>query len=215
MIKHLPVTQEVHELKGVCDAKAHAARLAFVRQYIGFDRHKFSELLGVHYVSLKRWESGSYHLPEKRMLKIIDVLEEFGLKITFDWLKFGKGTPPVWTEERIITDELEYFATHMPNNVALMIDNDAMMPKYCKGDAVGGTKFADDQIELAVDKFCIVELFDGTRMVCKLRKSMKPGCYNLELLHSDLSPTGNVVIVDVKLKFIAPIKWHRSKHFIG
>ncbi len=210
MIKHLPIPAKLQQLTGNDSRNAQAERLRYIREYTELSRQELEKLLDIGHSTLKHWETGGQKMPLRRKQQLAITLKHMGFDCTAKWLEDGTSTTPQWSETRKLAAELDYFLSINDNSVGLVLENNTMLPKYGKGDAVGGIMIDNAESKSALEKFCIVELADGHRMACRLLPATTSDCFNLEVLNSDISPQGTAVITDVKLNFIAPIVWHRS-----
>lgn len=173
-------------------------------------RRELEELLGIGHSTLKHWETGGQKMPHKRKQQLVDALTQRGFDCTVEWLENGTKRCPQWNESKKITAELDYFLSINKDSIGFILDNNNMSPIYLTGDAVGGIKHSDKNIDAVIEKYCIVELKNNHMMVCRLFPGSAPNHYNLEVLNSDISPDGRAVITDAELNFAAPIIWHRS-----
>jgi hypothetical protein len=83
-----------------------------------------------------------------------------------------------------------------------------MTPQFVMGDYVGGLKLQEEKFETTVNKACIVELIDGRKKLRQVIAGSRKGIYNLcgTNNRTQVQPS---IIMDVELKWIAPIIWHR------
>lgn len=208
-------------------------RIKSVRMLAGYNRKAFSKKTGISAVTLRVWEEPSSDrqgITENGVSRLITALEICGIHCTADWITHGIGSGPTlvdldrskilgndqnvitWDEEEAIFKDIESFKSNNPDPIVAIIIDGSMLPFYCYGDYVGGTKrFGDDIISLS-GLNCIIELQDLT-LIRKLDFIEKEKIFTLSAINID-SSVKNPVIHNAEVISAAKIVWHRSKEKI-
>lgn len=171
------------------DAKNIGARFRSARSLVpNLNRKSFCERYGINRYTMQSWENGLHVSKGKNVEKFIEALAREGVLCTSEWLIDGTGEPPQPQKgangnhepaiiEPAITEPEEKFhhgiealkASYVKNadDLAItIINDDAMAPKFLRGDTVMGVSAKDkDRVH---QKYCIVELTPERRVVRKI-----------------------------------------------
>jgi len=195
-------------------------RIQFIRKHLlGLSREKFCE--SSNFViphTLKSWElAWGSGLTEKGANQIVERAKELGIYCTAAWLLHGIGREATRltrevelsaaTEEQVAKELLTF--RKQPNTLDAIITDDAMIPFLYPGNYVGGIIVED--IEMAIDKDCIVIDNNNDVYIRILKYGEEPGRYNL--LSMNQHPNfAKKEIKHVLVKVVAPIVWIRRKN---
>ncbi len=168
------------------DAKNIGARFRSARSLVpNLNRKSFCERYEINRYTMQSWENGLHVSKGKNVEKFIEALAREGVFCTSEWLFDGTGEParPLngpngahkTTEEAhtlgpsekflSIIEDLRRSHQHLGQElVVTTINDDAMAPKFAKGDTVIGLRanFANDRFH---QKYCIIELTPERRIV--------------------------------------------------
>ncbi|WP_218813653.1 helix-turn-helix domain-containing protein [Rickettsiella endosymbiont of Dermanyssus gallinae] len=208
-----------------------ARRLRFLRKMTRLSMKEFAQLCTLGLTTINYWEQGYSSITERGSKKVIKALREEGIECSTIWLLSGLGTEPkitdpsklskinypsIETSTQIIREEssdylsgrikeeLNLFQSIHPDNLVYLINNESMMPLYCKGDIVAGKKLTGKNMELANGIDCIVEIEKNTLEVRRVRIGQATNSFDLYVINSEASlefpPLRNV-----KINALAPI----------
>ncbi|STX39305.1 XRE family transcriptional regulator [Legionella feeleii] len=202
-------------------------RIKTVRSLAGITRKDLESKYGISMHTLQSWELGRNPLTEKAASKLIEILHTTGVSCSIQWLLEGRGKSPtllnsefalystldkdmtsLLSQESGIQKEIEFFKTHNPNAVVIMVSDDSMEPTYSKGDFVGGTQYMNtSDIEECIGHDCIIEISEGIyfRRLMKRTNGYALVCLNAQTEIED------PVIFSKKILAATPIIWHRWK----
>ena len=210
------------------DQKVNAGRrLKMARTLAGLSRKVLEDKYGISMHTLQAWELGRNPLTDKAASNLVEIFHSTGISCSMQWLLEGVGKSPALLEseftpyppldkdiaplldkENTIQKEIDFFRTHNPNAIVVMVSDDTMEPRYSQGDFVGGTQYIIPQkIEECVGQDCIIEITDGTFF----RRLMKrKNGYALVSLNPQ-TETEDPVIFAKHILAATPIIWHRWK----
>lgn len=208
-----PESKQVLESRG--------KRLRMVRSFIYPVRADFSSAIGASDTSVKIWESGTgYGLRPKSAKKSIDHLKLKGVSVSIEWLMDGEGPAPcaisipadktieaISLDEHIHAFELSLRAHFSGEVLVYRCKDNSMNPRFSNNDLVGGKAVDINEINLLLNKPCIVQFKDKT----VFRKVAQQSETELALFCSNPDDSiGNPVIVaeTVKIIAIAPVILH-------
>ena len=141
-------------------------RLTTLREALGVNHAKFAESLGVHHMTVRRWESGDVALSRKNALKIAAIHNA-----SVDWLLTGKGE--MLTRQRVPFDENTRVSITPylgPGDKMIIVPILSAVPCAGNGnaienyfdDVVGGVPFSEMWIRKVVgvspDTLCVLEV---------------------------------------------------------
>ena len=195
-------------------------RIQFIRKHLlGLSREKFCDspdFVIPH--TLKSWElAWGSGLTEKGAKQIVERSKELGIYSTVAWLLHGIGREATRLTKEIelsaaieeqIAKELLVFR-EQPNTLDTIIADDAMIPSLYPGNYVGGIMVED--IDLAIDKECIIIDGNNDIYVRILKYGGEPGRYNLFSVNQ-YPNFAKKEIKNVLVKAAAPIIWIRRKN---
>lgn len=194
-------------------------RLRRLRALANLDRKTICQISGISIHTFKGWEIGRYGgLTESGAEKTIECLLTVGVKCTKDWLIHGIGDEPYlirtsnnqsysdkYKLENIQKEILAFHANYQ-NVVSLEVPDDGMIPFFSKGDFVAGIKQVGENINLLLNKNCIVKINNKDLMVRSLIQGNTEGLYNLMALNYQAGVLP--LQVDVNIEFAALVSRH-------
>lgn len=189
---------------------------AFGKKY----RISFSHLYAI--------EKGERPLNQKTAERIASGVRQEGYSCTLKWLLHEEGPPPL--KEEIKTNELEesdailsalspeikimkeasFFQQLYSNSIVSCVLDNGMEPFYAIGDYVGGS-FAEN-LKDAIGKDCIIITQEDEQLIRKLLKGSKTGYYTLACTNP-FTKIFSPILFDHAIKIVAPIVWHRRRHY--
>lgn len=172
------------------DAKNIGARFRSARSLVpNLNRKSFCERYEINRYTMQSWENGLHVSKGKNVEKFIEALAREGVYCTSEWLIDGMGEParmqngapgtlkpapadhvsPQGPDEKftaMIAALSDHHQAIGEKLIAATINDDAMAPKFMRGDTVFGTlaKTKDDLHQ----KYCIIELTPQRSVVRKV-----------------------------------------------
>lgn len=231
--------KEKNKIEIPLEIQERAHRLRFLRKMTRLSMKEFAQLCNLGLTTINYWEQGYSSITERGAKKVIKALREEGIECSTIWLLSGLGTQPkitdpsklskinypsIETSPQIIREEdsgylsgrikeeLNLFQSIHPDNLAYLINNENMLPLYCKGDIVAGKKLTGKNMELANGIDCIVEIEKNTLEVRRVRIGQATNSFDLYVINPEASlefpPLRNT-----KINALAPIIriWKPSK----
>ena len=212
---------------------ARANRVRSLRKMTNLSRKEFQKRFGVAPGTLQHWEDPQKNgLTVKGAKRLTQVLKNAGIYCSLDWILYGRGTAPQFlpstdnvpiasstklhrvgetNEADCIASELSLFTQHYPEVINAVVPDDAMEPKFIKGEYVAGIRRYKQSINDLVGLDCIVVTTEGELLVRKIRTLEAPGFYTLSSLNlNTIIP--HPVLYHVELISAAPIIWTRRIH---
>jgi hypothetical protein len=203
-------------------------RLKYIRSLLRVSRAYLQERYGLPEVTLKSWENGTTKLTKTGASRCVEAYREEGLIVGEDWILEGVGLDPTMTmtvghyfaiptnkelpvedDEIAMVRDANIFKESHANAVIMLVSSDEMRPFYRPGDYIGGKMRYGEEIEMAVNKDCIVYLKNGERFFRRFIKN-SAGDYNLTCLNPT-EVTTEPVLYNVDIASLAPVIWHRWK----
>lgn len=201
----------------------------------GFKIPTFGRKHGLALSNLYTLEQGKRPLSKKLAERIASSIQKEGYYCSADWLLTGQGVAPCKQEDlenKIITrlsndltevahllspefnimKEITLFKELNPNSTVLGVFDDGMQPFYAQNDYVGGLQFAGSEIIKGVNQNCIIELFNGEKLIRKLIKSNQENSYNLVCTNPN-TQISKPILYNQFIAKVAPIVWHRRVNF--
>lgn len=202
-------------------------RIKMARTLAGISRKDLEEKHGISIHTLQSWELGRNPLTEKTAAKLIDIFHSTGVSCSKKWLLEGVGKSPslldsefvpypsgdkdiapLLAKEGAIQKEVDFFKTHNPNAVVIMVSDETMSPRYMQGDFVGGIQYHTAQeINDCLGHDCIIETSEGTFF---RRFMQRKSGYALVSLNPQTTIDDPVIFTKHVLA-AAPVIWHRWK----
>lgn len=214
-----------HELMK-SDPVARGRRLKTVRLMAGLTRSRLEEKHGVSASTMQSWESAKAGgLTERGLNRIIPILQEEGIYCSAEWLYYGVGKPPhpttpevkedeitypVLPEDKAIIQELLTFRQLNPLAIDFVVTDDGMLPHYSSGDYVAGRRRKGSDIDIILNRPCIVETTDNEVILRYLKRGSTPSRYTLVCTNLDTSVEKST-IYDQRLLSAAVVSWHRRR----
>ncbi|MFO9453214.1 helix-turn-helix domain-containing protein [Legionella pneumophila serogroup 1] len=209
------------------DSSAMGQRIKRARMLAGLSRKDLEEKHGISIHTLQSWELGRNPLNKPKAANFIEILHQYDVSCSIDWLLDGTGKGPSVVEnefknfpllneavgnliasEQAIQKEIDFFKTNNPNAVVILVSDDAMEPEYNSGDFVGGIKFINqDKKDECIGHNCIVETAEGMFF----RRLIKSEDKYLLVCNNNRTTVSDPVISADKILSIAPVIWHRWK----
>ena len=186
-----------------------AERLKFLRYLTGLKRTEMEEKYKIPQVTLKKWENRVLPLTRKGIERCLSAYEKESIYTTVEWVEEGIGPIPSLSvsikDNCSLDDDLQYFKKKYSDCVIHKIESNNIYPHYKKGEIVVGIVHKGT-IEKLNNTDCIFELLDKTRGIAKVFVKDKK-IYFLSTSY-DFNQD-NFLLIDVKVQFLAPIKWHQ------
>ncbi|HHF7369000.1 XRE family transcriptional regulator [Legionella waltersii] len=209
------------------DSSAMGHRIKRARMLAGLSRKDLEEKHGISIHTLQSWELGRNPINKTKAASLIEILHQYDVTCSIDWLLEGIGKGPSVIEnefqnypsladtvgdliasEQAIQKEIDFFKTNNPNAVVIRISDDSMEPEYKVGDIVGGIKFINqDKKNQCVGNNCIVETTEGIFF----RRFIKSEDKYLLVCNNNRTSVSDPVISPDLILSIAPVIWHRWK----
>ncbi|CZG83610.1 TPA: helix-turn-helix domain-containing protein [Legionella pneumophila subsp. pneumophila] len=209
------------------DSSAMGQRIKRARMLAGLSRKDLEEKHGISIHTLQSWELGRNPLNKAKAASLVEILNQYDVSCSIDWLLEGIGKGPSVIEnefqnypfladtvgnllasEQAIQKEIDFFKTNNPNAVVITVSDDAMEPEYKVGDIVGGIKFINqNKKNQCVGHNCIVETTEGTFF----RRLIKSENKYLLVCNNNRTSVSDPVISADSILSIAPVIWHRWK----
>jgi transcriptional regulator with XRE-family HTH domain len=212
---------------------ARANRVRSLRKMTNLSRNEFQKRFGVAPGTLQHWEDPQKNgLTVKGAKRLTLVLKNAGIYCSLDWILYGRGPGPQYlpstdeapisapiklhrvaetNEGDCIASELSLFTQHYPEVINAVVTDDAMEPRFIKGEYVAGIrrykKFIDDLVGLD----CIVVTTEGELLIRRIRTLEAPGFYTLSSLNLNTT-IAHPVLYHAELVSAAPIIWTRRIH---
>lgn len=212
--------------------EARGRRLKSLRLMAGLSRKTFQDNYLVSASTVQSWEDAKAGgLTEKGARKVIKYFQQEGIRCAVDWLLYGIGLPPQFSdklfqqhlqqqeaminrpemsEDRAIVNELLAFRQHNPDAVEFIVPDNGMSPLYLKGDYVAGKRRHNENINSVVGLDCVVETKENEVFLRRLRMGSQPGLYTLICLNPEANVT-EFALHDREILSAAPVIWLRRK----
>lgn len=203
--------------------KIRASRLKKLRKMTGLSRKNFANKHSISEGTLQNWETARFGgLSEKGAYVVIEALQKEGIFCNFEWLMYGIGTytfpycnesiENVTTKQsnsKAVEKELQTFLSNHNDPASIIVTDDSMEPIFSKNQILAGKKRHLNEISSAINKYCIVELNDSTKLVRFLKNGSLEETFNLISINKNTNAS-NPYLKDVKLNWAAPIVWIRT-----
>lgn len=202
-------------------------RIRKARALSGLSRPEIEKLHGIKNTTVAKWETGGSMLSIKGAHQLVQAFKSHFVFCSSDWLLYGRGDEPrvatlpdtssypVRTEdidpEILLMEEMKNFRRLYPDAAIHLVNDDAMMPQFSMGDYVGGIKIKEDNAYAAFNKPCITEDMDGRKRLRIILPGSQKGLYHL-CGTNGRAQAQPFIAIDVSLKYIATLIWHR---FVG
>ncbi len=226
MISSILTTPEVYDPQS--GAIARGRRLETLRKMTGLTRKNFEKKYSVSASTIQSWEAAKAGgLTDRGAQRVIQIFRQEQITCTLDWLLYGIGSSPQQmghtagsmpdylenvgqplVEEKTITQELLVFRALHQKPIDLVVSDDGMEPYFKKGDYVAGKRRYLEEIPGLVGKNCIVVTSNNEVLLRRVKKSVRPGFYDLICINSNTRVYAPV-IYEQQLICAAPVIWHR------
>ncbi len=202
-------------------------RIKMTRTLAGISRKDLESKHGISAHTLQSWELGRNPLTDKAASKLVEIFHSVGVSCSMQWLLEGSGKSPCLLEsefalypsidkdiapllntENAIQKEIDFFRSHNPNALVIMVSDDTMEPRYAQGDFVGGIQYLIPQkISECIGHDCIIETSEGTffRRLLKRKNGYALVCLNPQ------TEVNEPVIFTKTILAATPVIWHRWK----
>ncbi len=205
---------------------ARGKRLKTARMMTGLTRNRLEEEYNISASTIQSWEAAKAGgLTERGVNRILPVLHSEGIACTSDWLLYGIGTGPRPThtatglsiietkphklpDEKAVIQELLTFRNLNPKAMDLVLTDDGMEPRFMLGDYIAGIRRVGEDIVTTIGLNCIVQTSHNDLQFRRVKKSAKPGLYNLVCINPETS-VFETTLYDQELISAAPVIWHR------
>jgi DNA-binding XRE family transcriptional regulator len=217
-IKKYIFVKKIKDKGQASSPEARAFRLRKVRNMANLTRKAMTEKYDLNVNTYKGWEIARFGgLPLDGAKKVINRVAEEGVICTLNWLLYGEGKSPTISldvsnidnnqPEANIFQEIFLYKSLNKDIIFTEIMDDGMVPIYHQGDYVAGEKRYSSNIIDLIDQDCIIQLYDGSIMVRKLKKGSEKESYNLACTNTR-SQTEKIIIYNIKLQCAAYISRH-------
>lgn len=160
------------------DTKNIGLRIKSCRVLTGLTQEDFGHSSGIPVPSIKTWEFGMVIPRLVGLKKYCDILKNFGLSVTTDWILFGIGTGPTYFLEQqnnsiadsssVLSDKIDNLKDifecscikNKENPIIVEVSDNEMSPYYCLGDIIGGV-LLDSNFNITCRKPFLVNLGNG------------------------------------------------------
>ncbi len=211
-----------HEL-----AKQRAVRLKCLREMTGLSRDLINKRYKIARGTLQNWESARFGgLTRKGAIIVVDAMNAEGVSVTLEWLLDGLGEKPKFADDlsqskshqselhklpgyHVASQELLQFKNKNSNSIDHIIQDQCMSPRFQQGDMVAGNRLYQEEIETAINLYCIVQTIEHGSLVRQLRHGDEPGKFHLFCSNLD-TPHTQPIIYNTTVISAAPIIWVRS-----
>ena len=206
------------------------ARLKYLRSILRLTRAYIEKKYKLPEITLKSWENSMIKISKNGIKRCVTVYKNEGLIVDESWIADGKGLDPTVRlslghyfampsetvsmpvdadDEVAMMRDAQEFRARYANAVVMIVSNDEMSPHYRAGDYVGGRLRAASELDLIVNKDCIIYLQGGGQYFRRLFKDSL-GRYNLACLNP-IGRTAEPIIFDADIESAAAIIWIRRK----
>lgn len=209
------------------DTSEMGQRIKRARMLAGLSRKDLAENHGISTHTLQSWELGRNPINKAKAATFIEILHQYDVSCSVDWLLEGIGKGPAVIEnefkdypllndaidsllshEQTIQKEIDFFKSNNPNSTVIIVSDDAMEPEYKVGAFVGGIKMiSNDKKQTCVGHDCIVETAEGTFF----RRLIQSNNQYLLVCNNNRTTVNAPVISADHILSIAPVIWHRWK----
>lgn len=153
-------------------------RIRACRVLTGLTQEEFGARTGLSVPSIKIWEYGGV-IPRVEGLKnFTELLRQFDIFASVDWLLYGKGTGPSYSlnncgeddGDNFLSDELSAFKEMFEkkckkikaNPILIEVRDNEMAPLFCRGDFIAGILLDKESFDNNPTHPSLVLLKDGT-----------------------------------------------------
>lgn len=212
------------------DMLERAKRVRSARKFAGVSLQQMDTRHDIPLSTLRGWERPgtlkNQGLTLKGAHRLVKALLNEGIGCSVEWLMEGTGEGPhyldlpkdspknrkgasPWSQQLAIQSEIKFFEEINPDSIVVMITDDGLAPVFGLGDFVGGIKKFGKEMTKAIDQYCIVETASKDLLVRKVIPGKKPKTYSLHCTNPQTRAL-NSTKIDIALKWVAPIVWHRK-----
>ncbi|MDP3268723.1 MAG: hypothetical protein Q8M40_06690 [Legionella sp.] len=205
-------------------AEYRAIRLRKIRNLANLSRKDLCNTDFLKLNTYKGWELARFGgLPLDGAERVVLRVAKENVFCSVEWLLYGTGQEPyilpqindnkVLDETELILKEILVFQSLYKDTVYAKITDDALLPDYIEGDYVAGIKFFGQDMSLALNQVCLVELSNGQLMVRYLKQNQHNKKF--QLLATNINNTLEIAQPsDIQLNFAAPVIRHYKKRSI-
>lgn len=209
--------------------KTRGHRVKLLRRMTNMSRDAVAEKYSfLNANTLKSWEigrEGGVTLNGAR--RLLQMAKAEGIECSFDWLMYQIGDGPrvvnlgasdnketkehnisTSSEKKQIIDELRLFRFHHPNSIDYIVQDESMTPHYLPGDYIAGVAYQEHEFEKVIEKICIVQFEDGTKLLRLVKNGSSPNRVNLFSVNLQ-TQSSQLVLLDQTIVCAAPVLWQR------
>ena len=206
------------------------SRLKYLRAILRLTRAYIEKKYKLPEITLKSWENGTIKLSKNGVKRCVTVYKSEGLLVDENWIAEGKGLDPTVRfsvghyfsvpsnvalpveedDEVAMLQDADVFKNRYSNAVIMIVSNDEMSPYYEPGDYVGGRLRAMNELEMIINKDCIIYLKGGGQYFRRIYQDSL-GRYNLACLNP-IGKTSEPVIFNADIEWAAHVTWIRKKN---
>lgn len=199
-------------------------RIKNMRLQLRYSRPAWERKYGIPRGTLQNWEDGRFGgLTQEGSQRLINALEQEGIKCSPEWLFFGVGEDPMLNynprklnntpekdprklpEKSKILHELRYFHKGHEDAIDFQVPDGQMQPRFIQGETVAGVRCFDEDIANLIGEDCIVQTMENEVLLRRLQAGSRPGVYALFVTH----PEEALDQQDVELFSAAKVVWAR------
>ncbi len=177
--------------------------------------------------TLKSWEIGREGgVTINGARRLLQMAKAEGIECSFDWLMYQIGDGPrvvnlnssdskendksfsASSEKKQIIDELRLFRFHHPNSLDYIVHDESMTPHFSPGDYVAGIAYAEHELAKIIEKICIIQFEDGSKLLRLIKNGTAPNKFNLFSLNLQ-TQSSQLVLLDQVIVCAAPVMWQR------
>jgi hypothetical protein len=206
------------------------ARLKYLRAILHLTRAYIEKQYKLPEITLKSWENGTIKLSKNGIKRCVAVYKGEGLLVDENWIAHGRGLDPTVKlslgryfsmpsdvglsaeedDEIAMMRDANDFKKRYLNAVIMIVSNNEMSPYYDSGDYIGGRLRAAHELEMLVNKDCIIYLKGGEQYFRRIYQDSL-GRYNLVCLNP-VGETSEPVIFNADIERAAQVIWVRRKY---
>ncbi|AZL16116.1 hypothetical protein [Rickettsiales endosymbiont of Stachyamoeba lipophora] len=203
-------------------------RLNYLRTLTRLSRNEIFKKYNIPEITLRLWENGKIPITAKGIKRCLALYAQEGLIVTEEWLKYGKGSKPLFdanlwqapllsqndfnsdTSRNIndLSQDAAFLKELHPSLMIFNIIDENMSPIYNVGDFVAGF-ITETKLQELNNTDCLVWLGNGNlvfrRVIITSDKTS-----NLTIINPFVK-INEPIIYNADIKQIIPIKFHRKK----
>ena len=196
---------------------AQGRRFKRLRSLLNLNQGEFARAIDYSRASVNYWENASNGgLTSDGAIRAIDVSKRYGVICTVDWLLFGEGVPPYFSDEVYIANasvvpsnnavkheaEMALFKKQHPTHVIYEIEKSNAIFPFIPGDLLGGVWRQVSQCVLQEKFLALIESEENKLVLCMIQHEKDQIFSKTNAQENNQQP----VILD---KFVEITRWWR------